>query len=125
MPIYEYQCQQCQGYFQKLVRGFSDPVDLACPRCHTTSVQRRVSQVAQVRSDAQRAEALGDDRMLAGVDENDPRAVAKWAKQLGQTMGEEAGGDWNEMVDQMIDEEFDGDAPSGTKSRTGDDLGWG
>jgi hypothetical protein len=26
-------------------------------------------------------------------------------------MGEEAGSDWNEMVDQMIDEEFDGDAP--------------
>jgi hypothetical protein len=88
-------------------------------------VQRRVSQVAQVRSDTQRAEALGDDRMLAGVDENDPRAVAKWAKQLGQTMGEEAGGDWNEMVDQMIDEEFDGDAPNAPKSRAGDDLGWG
>jgi len=125
MPIYEYQCQQCHGHFQKLVRGFSDPTDLACPRCHATNIQRRISQVAHLRTDAQRAEALGDDRMLAGLDQNDPRAVAKWAKQLGQSMGEDAGGDWNEMVDQMIDEEFDADAPSGPSSPAGDDLGWG
>lgn len=125
MPIYEYQCQQCHGYFQKLVRGFSDPADLACPRCHAITVQRRVSQVAQLRSDAQRAEALGDDRMLGGVDDNDPRAVARWAKKLGQTMGEEAGGDWNEMVDQMIDEEFDETKQSDSNTGSADDLGWG
>ncbi len=126
MPIYEYQCHACHGRFQKLVRGFSDPVDLACPRCQSVDLKRLVSQVAQLHSDQAKAEMLGDDRMLAGLDENDPRSVAKWAKQLGQTIGEDAGADWNEMVDQMIEEEL-GDSSSSPSSAStkSDDLGWG
>lgn len=126
MPIYEYQCQACHGRFQKLVRGFTDPTDLACPRCQSGNLKRLVSQVAQLHSDQAKAEMLGDDRMLAGLDENDPRSVAKWAKQLGQTIGEDAGSDWNEMVDQMIEEELgDSSSSSSAASAKSDDLGWG
>lgn len=125
MPIYEYQCQSCHGHFQKLVRGFSDPADLVCPRCQSVDLKRMISQVAQLHSDQSRAEMLGDDRMLAGLDENDPRSVAKWAKQLGQTIGEDAGADWNEMVDQMIEEELGDASSSASASAKGDDLGWG
>jgi hypothetical protein len=84
-----------------------------------------VSQVAQLHSEQTKAEMLGDDRMLAGLDEDDPRSVAKWAKQLGQTIGEDAGADWNEMVDQMIEEELGGSSSSSSSSTKGDDLGWG
>ena len=45
MPIYEYICPNCNGRFQKLVQGFSDPAGLACPRCASTAVQRAVSRV--------------------------------------------------------------------------------
>jgi len=44
MPIYEYICPNCNGRFQKLVQGFSDPAGLACPRCASTAVQRAVSR---------------------------------------------------------------------------------
>lgn len=84
-----------------------------------------MSQVAQLHSDQAKAEMLGDDRMLAGLDENDPRSVAKWAKQLGQTIGEDAGADWNEMVDQMIEEELDDSSSSSSAASKSDDLGWG
>lgn len=83
-----------------------------------------MSQVAQLHTDQAKAELLGDDRILAGLDENDPRSVAKWAKQLGLSIGEDAGSDWNEMVDQMIDEELGNSSKADSFSKS-DDLGWG
>lgn len=123
MPIYEYHCPHCRGTFQRLVRGFTDPADLACPRCRSTAVSRVMSRVTQLRGDAALTERLSHDDPFAGVDENDPAAVARWAKQLGQRIGENAGTDWNEMVDEMIDEER-ADSAAGNTHRDDTDLGW-
>ena len=134
MPIYEYLCPTCNGRFQKLVQGFSDPPGLACPRCGSTDVRRAVSRVAVLKSEEARADSLGDASMFAGLDENDPRSIARWAKKLGKELGEDAGEDWDEMVDQMLEEEMDsageidedGDegGPSQKKPKKADDLGW-
>ena len=133
MPIYEYLCQNCNGRFQKLVRGFSDPADLACPRCAGTAVRRAVSRVAVLKSEESRADALADPSMFAGLDENDPRSIARWAKKLGKELGEEAGEDWDSMVEEMLEEELNGEGEDGEdedgKPKKGlqkpDDLGWG
>ncbi|MBO9326048.1 MAG: zinc ribbon domain-containing protein [Roseiflexus sp.] len=142
MPIYEYLCPQCNGRFQKLVYGFRDPEGLACPRCGSTDVRRAISRVAVLKSEESRIEALADPSMLAGLDENDPRSIARWAKKLGKELGEEAGDDWDEMVDEMLeeelqrkekgeeaetDEEEEGTASSATTKKSSsraDDLGW-
>ena len=134
MPIYEYLCPDCNGRFQKLVRGFSDPDDLACPRCSGTQVRRAISRVAVLKSEESRADALADPSMLAGLDENDPRSIARWAKKLGKELGEEAGEDWDSMVEEMLEEELSGEGEQepdeeGGKARKAskkpDDLGWG
>jgi putative FmdB family regulatory protein len=133
MPIYEYICPNCNGSFQKLVRGFSDPAGLACPRCASTEVRRAVSRVAVLKSEESRADALADPSMLAGLDETDPRSNARWAKKLGKELGEEAGDDWDSMVEEMLDEELSGEAPDDEEERgkgkksagKPDDLGWG
>jgi len=126
MPIYEYLCPLCNGKFQRLVRGFSDPPGLTCPRCGSTEVRRAVSRFATIKSEESRLDALADPAMMSGLDENDPRAIARWAKKLGKELGDEAGEDWDEMVEQMLAEELDGDGEGkdGTKSPP-DDLGWG
>ena len=134
MPIYEYICPNCNGRFQKLVQGFSDPAGLACPRCASTEVQRAVSRVAVLKSEESRADALADPSMFAGLDENDPRSIARWAKKLGKELGEEAGEDWDSMVEEMLEEELSGegeqaDDEDGIKPKKAtskpDDLGWG
>jgi putative FmdB family regulatory protein len=137
MPIYEYQCPQCSGRFQKLVSGFSDPPGLACPRCGSAEVRRAVSRVAVLKSEESRAESLADASMLAGLDESDPRSIARWAKKLGKELGEDAGEDWDQMVDEMMEEELaggedgedgevGGEGGSGGRRKKGgaDDLGW-
>ena len=123
MPIYEYRCDACRVSFQRLVQGFSDPTNLACPRCNTADVHRIVSRVSQIRGEVTHVARLAGDAAFDGVDENDPRAVARWAKELGRTIGEDAGADWNEMVDEMIDEERD-DTRSGVSNDGDTDLGW-
>lgn len=135
MPIYEYHCPNCSGRFQKLVRGFSDPEGLACPRCGNASVQRAISRFATLKSEDARIEALADPASLAGLDESDPRAIARWARRLGKELGEDAGEDWDEMVDQMLEEELNGtgeeesgsDDPTAPKAPPppSNNLGWG
>jgi putative FmdB family regulatory protein len=129
MPIYEYHCPKCNGRFQKLVRGFSDPDGLACPRCGNAEVRRAISRVAMLKSEEARAESLADPSMFAGLDENDPRSIARWAKKLGKELGEEAGEDWDSMVDEMLEEELNGEQQEGEEGKKkgagkGDDLGW-
>src|SRR5215831_3577380 len=130
MPIYEYLCPHCNGRFQKLVQGFSDPTGLACPRCGGSGVRRAISRVAVLKSEESRAESLADPSMFAGLDENDPRSIARWAKKLGKELGEEAGEDWDSMVDEMLEEELnggEGEEGEDGKKKGGkpDDLGWG
>lgn len=130
MPIYEYLCPACNGKFQKLVRGFDDPPGLACPRCGSAGVRRAVSRFATLKSEDDRIESLADPSTLSGLDESDPRSIARWAKRLGKELGDDAGEDWDEMVEEMLEEEMgegdedDGEgAPKGKKGP--DDLGWG
>jgi putative FmdB family regulatory protein len=131
MPIYEYLCPACNGQFQKLVRGFSDPVGLACPRCGNNEVRRAVSRFATLKSDEDRVEALADPSTLSGLDESDPRSIARWAKRLGKELGEDAGEDWDSMVDEMLEEEMGGAGDDDESSTPGappkkpDNLGWG
>jgi putative FmdB family regulatory protein len=132
MPIYEYLCPECNGKFQKLVRGFSDPAGLSCPRCGSEQVRRAVSRFATIKSEDDRMEALADPSNFAGLDENDPRSIARWAKRMGKELGEDAGEDWDEMVEQMMEEELgeggEDDEEGGPKKaakKGPDDLGWG
>jgi putative FmdB family regulatory protein len=128
MPIYEYLCPQCHGKFQKLVRGFSDPPGLTCPRCGNPQVRRAVSRFATLKSEDERMESLADPANFAGLDESDPRSIARWAKRMGKELGEDAGEDWDSMVDEMLEEELgeEGEGKEGKgKKPGGEDLGWG
>ncbi|MCG8349326.1 MAG: zinc ribbon domain-containing protein [Chloroflexales bacterium] len=128
MPIYEYHCSDCNGRFQKLVQGFNDPTGLTCPRCGNEQVQRAISRFATLKSEEARIDALADPATFAGLDENDPRSIARWAKKLGKELGEDAGEDWDEMVDQMLEEEMSGQGEeeegSSSSTQKADNLGW-
>ncbi len=81
-----------------------------------------MSRFAVMQSEEARLEALADPSALGGLDENDPASIARWAKKMGQAMGEDAGDDWEQVVDEMVEEELSGkrNEVSGTE-----DLGWG
>jgi putative FmdB family regulatory protein len=43
MPIYEYQCQDCNTRFEKLVRRASETAELNCPSCGQKHVSQQYS----------------------------------------------------------------------------------
>lgn len=42
MPIYEYQCKDCEHIFEKLQK-FTDPAPTECPKCGKEHVERTLS----------------------------------------------------------------------------------
>ncbi|HLZ07344.1 MAG TPA: zinc ribbon domain-containing protein [Chloroflexota bacterium] len=101
MPIYEYRCLDCGRYQSVLVRTYADPTDLTCPRCNGTRLSKLVSRFAVLHSDESRLEQLADPSALGDLDEDDPKSVAKWARKMGEQVGEDLGDEFHEMVDRI------------------------
>jgi putative FmdB family regulatory protein len=100
MPLYEYHCNSCRRRVT-LLRSFSETSTPCCPRCDSEDLTRLVSRVAVVRSEESRLDALADPSSLAGLDESDPRSVARWMRKMSTEMGEDMGPEFDEMVDRL------------------------
>lgn len=46
-------------------------------------------------------EALDPDKLLEGVDENDPRSLGRFMRKMSREMGEDLGDDFGEVVDRL------------------------
>jgi putative FmdB family regulatory protein len=46
MPLYEFQCTECDRAFEELVRAASATVEVKCPQCGSEHVRRKVSVFA-------------------------------------------------------------------------------
>lgn len=90
MPIYEYRCQYCLRRVSVWVRRMGQEAE-SCPRCGSQRLVRLASRFALARSDDSRLEQLADEAALAGVDENDPKSVARFMKRMGREPGEGVG----------------------------------
>lgn len=116
MPIYEYRCAPCQRRVQVLTLRVSERPQPICDRCGNRDLERMPSRFAVARSEESRLDALSDPSQLAGVDENDPRSVARWMRRMSKEIGDEAAGP---ELDEMIDElesgggSLDGDSDGG------------
>ena len=103
MPIYEYGCYDCRKRVNVFFRSFSEveSKEAACPRCGGANLKRLVSRVAVIRSEESRLESLADPGNLAGLDENDPKSIARWMRKMSGEMGEDLGSEFNEVVDRL------------------------
>jgi len=104
MPIYEYRCAACGKKTTVVTLSVKAEVDAVCKHCGGRDLAKLVSRVAVRRSEESRLESLADPSSLSGLDEDDPKSVARWMKKMGREMGEEAGEDFDEEVDRAMDE---------------------
>ena len=124
MPIYEYRCGGCKRKVTILTLRVSEAVDPVCEHCGSRDLTRLMSRFALGRSEERRLDALADDASLAGLDENDPRSMARWMRKMGKELGEDAGDDFDEMVDELEagGDAEDDEAGGGSDGGDGDDL---
>jgi putative FmdB family regulatory protein len=102
MPIYEYRCHDCRRRVSIFYRSFSDIKDEpACPRCGGTHLSRLISRVAVVRSEESRLDDISDPSMLDGLDEEDPKSIARWMRKMSAETGEEMPGEFDEVIDRL------------------------
>jgi putative FmdB family regulatory protein len=103
MPIYEYRCQACGRTSSFLFLSQNESMTQVCQRCGSPSLERVLSRVHVRLSEETRLERLADPSAWAGVDENDPKSVAKVLKKMGQEMGEDFPGEVDELVEEAMD----------------------
>lgn len=101
MPIYEYECAKCHRRSNILTLRASEKVTARCGHCGASRMRRLMSRFAMPRSEEARLEALADPSVLDGLDENDPKSLARAMRKMGREMGDEFAG---EEFDQAVDE---------------------
>jgi putative FmdB family regulatory protein len=108
VPIYEYRCTACRRNVTVLTLRVSEAVDPVCEHCGSRDLTRLLSRFAMVRSEEARLDDLTGDAALGDVDERDPKSMARWLRKMGGELGEDLGGDFDEMVDQIEDGDTNG-----------------
>ena len=104
MPIYEYRCEDCGKISEFLLMSINEKFTPHCKRCKSQKMSRVLSRVRVLRSEESRMESLADPSKWGGLDESDPKSMAKWMKRMGKELGEE-GEDMDQMIDQALEEE--------------------
>ena len=130
MPIYEYRCHDCRHRVSLFFRSFSDVEEApTCPRCHGTRLTRLISRVAVVRSEDSRLDDLADPSMLDGLDEEDPKSLARWMRKMSAETGEDMPPEFDEVVDRLESgqspEEIEESMPDLGEGFGGGDMGGG
>jgi putative FmdB family regulatory protein len=105
MPIYEYRCEDCGRISEFLFIRIDEPPTPRCKRCKSKKMSRVLSKVRVIRSEESRMENMADPSTWGDLDEKDPKSMARWAKRMGQELGEDVG-DIDEMADGALEEEF-------------------
>lgn len=102
MPTYDYVCQTCHNRVSLVITYAEYGVKpVTCPACGGKKLNRLIGRVRVAKSDDQRLEAMSDSSLLGGVDENDPKSVARAMKKMGREMGEELPPEFNEITDRL------------------------
>src|SRR5438874_12494138 len=102
MPIYEYRCENCRRKVSLFFGSFSvaerqiGAGEIECPHCGSKKLQRLISRVNMVRGEnALSEDAMPDmdsvgDGMFDGLEDDDPRSVARWARRMKDSLGGDA-----------------------------------
>lgn len=134
MPLYDYNCLNCNQRFDVFMTFFeygTRPV--ACPHCKSQNVRRGIPRVRVTKSEDSRMESLAGDfsdpSALAGLG-NDPQAMGRMMRKMGNEMGEEIPPEFNEVVDRLekgqSPEEIEKEIPDlGGDEMGGGDVGGG
>ncbi len=117
MPIYEYRCEACRRVSTFLILRVGEPFTPACRHCGSSRLERLMSRVNVRLSEDTRLERLADPAAWGGLDENDPKSVARMMKKMGEQLGEDFPGE----VDQIVEEAMAEAPPDRAPGAEGDD----
>ncbi len=98
MPIYQYDCGDCERAVEIFFRSVAKAADARCPECGSARLQRRISKVARVRRAGERIDGINIAEELGHLESKDERGFAKWARQMGDKFDSELGSNFRELA---------------------------
>lgn len=101
MPTYDYICLECRKRFDVFMTYQEygvKPVD--CSHCGSVNIRRCAPRVRIMKGDEARLSQLADPSMLADIDD-DPVALGKMMRKMGNELGEELPPQFDEVVDRL------------------------
>jgi len=101
MPIYEYECQSCQGQFQTLVMKAEDEKDLACPGCEGNNLKKLISRGAYHQSEKDRLANFNPTSHQNDSFYTDSRNIGLNAKKRAQDMGVDLGSGFETKLEKL------------------------
>ena len=101
MPTYTYRCDECHHLFE-IFLTYADygRKAVSCPQCASENVSRRIEKVRFAKSEDSRIEDLTDPSQLEGI-EDDPKALGRLMRRMGDEMGEDIGPEFDEVVSRL------------------------
>ena len=125
MPSYDFRCKQCRRRFTVTYATYSE-ADKAtpphCPKCDSTDLSRLITRVGVAMGEETRLERTADRFERMGFDEEDPRAMGRFMREMSAEAGEDMGPEFNDMVDRLEAGESP-EAIEETLGGTGGDFG--
>lgn len=100
MPIYQYDCRDCERAVEIFFRSAARAVDPRCPECGSARLQRCISKVARVRRAGERLDGINVAEEIGHLESKDERGFAKWARQMGEKFDGELGSDFRGLARQ-------------------------
>lgn len=101
MPIYEYQCSNCENEFQKLILKKEEEKDLLCPKCSGRDIKRLISRVAYHLSETDRLASFDPSARQSESFYSDSRNIGLSAQKRAQEMGVDLGRGFNEKLEKL------------------------
>ena len=123
MPRYDYRCKNCRHTFTLNYPSYDEveQADPHCPECGSADLSRLIRRVAVMMGEEARMERLADPSRLAGLDEDDPRSMARAMREMAKEVGEDAGPEFHEVIDRLeFGEDIDSIDQSLSDSGAGD-----
>ncbi len=101
MPTYDFVCQACGQRFDVfLTYSEYGTKPVQCAHCGSADVRRRMTRVRIAKSEDSRMESLMDQTSLDGL-EDDPQALGRVMKKMGNEMGEDLPPEFDDVVDRL------------------------
>lgn len=126
MPIYEYECYDCNAQVEIFFRSFTDldTKEVICPNCEGTRLKRRISKVAVV--NAAQAGSAGQSAATStqtSSDKDDPKTLAQKMRHASQTAKQDMGREFNEVAGRLERGEKASSIEKSLRKRAGEKTG--
>lgn len=99
MPIYEYQCNQCNREFSELILNPKETKKVRCKYCESRNLTRLISSFSVHQTEGSRLSNFNTSKPRGDDFYKDSRNIGLWAKKRMKELGVDLGSKMDEIVE--------------------------